>query len=52
MKVRYHGKSDPLYFIDGKVYEMIGVEGCLYRVIDETGEDYLYNPKDFEIVEG
>ena len=49
MKVRYIGKtSDPLYFIRGKIYEKLGEEHGLWRVIDETEEDYLYPPGWFE----
>jgi len=51
MKVKYTGKSDPLSFINGKVYEKIGESHGLWRVIDETGEDYLYDPAAFEVVE-
>ena len=52
MKVRYHGKSSPLYFIDGKEYEVIGKQVGYWSVIDETGSDYLYGPECFEIIEG
>ena len=52
MKVKYIGKvSDPLYFIEGKTYEKTGESMGMWRVIDETGEDYLYSPKIFEVVE-
>jgi len=51
MRVRYIGKSNPLRFINGKVYEVIGEEDGRYRIIDETGEDYLYSPKNFERLE-
>lgn len=51
MKVRYLGKSNPLRFLQGKVYEVIGEEDGRYRIIDETGEDYLYTLKNFEKVE-
>lgn len=53
MKVKYHGESDPIYFLDGKIYEVIGIEGDWYRIIDETGEDYLYfsSKEVFEVVE-
>ena len=54
MKVRWIGESDPLFFIHGKTYEVLGEEwdGTMYRIIDETGEDYLYpKDEDFEIVE-
>lgn len=52
MKVKYVGNSDPIYFVNGKVYEVLGMEEeGLYRIIDETGEDYLYCIDDnFEIV--
>lgn len=34
----------------GRVYECLGIENGWYRVVDESGEDYLYPPKDFEVV--
>ncbi len=51
MKVRWTGETDELYFINGKVYDVISIEMGLYRIIDETGEDYLYPTEGFEIVE-
>lgn len=51
MYITYTGdKSDSLYFTSGKKYEVISKEGDIFRVIDETGEDYLYciDDKDFE----
>ena len=51
MKVRYIGKGDPLYCLKGKVYEMIGESHGLWKVVDESGEDYLYSPELFEVVE-
>lgn len=50
-RVKLVGDSDPLYFINGNEYEVIGEEEGLYRIIDETGEDYLYSLDEFEIVE-
>jgi len=60
MKVRYLGESDPLTFLNGKEYEVLGIENGMYRIIDEEGYDpefdeipgYLYSPDDFEIVSG
>lgn len=49
-KVRYMGESDPVYFIHGKIYDVIGIESGSYRVIDEEGEDYLYPPEIFEVI--
>lgn len=51
MKVKYLGESDPLELINGKVYDVISVEKDWYRLVDETGEDYLYPPQAFEVVE-
>lgn len=51
MKVKYIGKSsDPFYFIQNKVYEKTGESHGLWRVIDETGDDYLYDPACFQIL--
>lgn len=48
MKVRYVGKSYGVdSMTDGKVYEVLEVDvfaGAL-RIIDDSGEDYLYHPK-------
>lgn len=52
MKVRYIGASDPLELLNGKVYEVLEVEEeGWYRIVDETGDDYLFPPEDFEVVE-
>ena len=43
MKVRYIGTS--FYtegLTDGKVYEVLAIEGAYLRVVDDSGEDYLY----------
>ena len=51
-KVRYLGESDPFYLLKGKIYEVIEEdEEGYYRIIDETGDDYLYDTDDFEVVE-
>lgn len=45
MRVRYVGVS--FYNGEGltseKIYECIGVEGEFLRIIDDSGEDYLYS---------
>ncbi len=52
MKVKYIGTvSDPLELISGKAYNCLGIENDWYRVVDETDEDYLYPPDQFEIIE-
>lgn len=35
----------------GKLYDVIAVERGWYRIVDESGEDYIYPPAMFEIVE-
>lgn len=52
MKVKYIDESDPLELINGKIYDVIEVdeESGWYRIIDETGEDYLFEPEAFEAV--
>lgn len=52
MKVKYIGESDPLELLNGKIYEVLSVEGGdWYRIVDETEEDYLFPSRAFEIVE-
>lgn len=49
-KVEFIGESNPYALTNGKVYEVMSVEQGWYRVVDETGEDYLYPPTAFKIV--
>lgn len=50
-KLRYIGVSIPGYFVNGRIYEYLGKEGPFYRIIDESGEVYLYLSLDpFEVV--
>ena len=51
MKVKYLGETSPLELIRDKTYEVLSIEGEWYRIVDETDEDHLYPPEDFEIVE-
>ncbi|MGN0648457.1 MAG: hypothetical protein ACI4J3_07500 [Oscillospiraceae bacterium] len=50
MKVRYNGK-DLVAMQKGKIYEVISIEKGWYRIMTEIGEDYLFPPECFEIVE-
>lgn len=53
MKLKYIGEnSSPLELINGNIYQSLGKEGERYRVIDETGEDYLYPVDEFEVICG
>ena len=40
--VRYIGETSPLELTNGKIYKVLSVERGWYRVVDDTGEDYLY----------
>lgn len=51
IKVRHIGKDNPLALRYGKIYEAIVGQKGMYCIVDETGEEYVYNPKLFEIVE-
>lgn len=51
MKVRYKGKTEFLTLTHNKVYDVKSIEKGWYRIVDDSGEDYLYPPENFEIVE-
>lgn len=51
MKVKYIGNYYKVSLIKGKVYEVQNIEGGSYRIVDESGEDYLFPASEFEIVE-
>lgn len=50
MKVKYLGKTEFLVLTHHQIYDVISVERGFYRIIDDSGEDYLYPPHYFEIV--
>lgn len=51
MKVKWLGKTHFLGLVHNKVYEVLSVEKDWYRIVDESGEDYLYPPHKFEIID-
>lgn len=51
MKVKFKGKTKFLILTNGKIYDVIAVEKDWYRIVDDSGEDYLYPPEQFEIIE-
>lgn len=51
MKVKFTGKTDFLVLTNGNIYSVISVENGWYRIIDDSGEDYLYPPDLFEIID-
>lgn len=50
MKVKFLGKTEFLILTNGKVYNVISVEKGWYRIVDDSGDDYLYPPQYFQIV--
>lgn len=50
MRAKYLGKTEFLVLTKGKVYEVLSVERDWYRIVDDSGEDYLYPPELFELV--
>lgn len=52
MKVKWKRETEFLVLTHDKIYDVISVEKGWYRIIDDSGEDYLYPPECFEIVEG
>lgn len=51
MKVRWKGKTDFMVLTNNKVYTVLSVEKGWYRIVDDSGDDYLYPPEQFEVVE-
>lgn len=50
MKIKYIGESD-VSLTKGNVYNVLSVENGWYRIVDDTEEDYIYPPDQFEKVE-
>lgn len=50
MKVRWLGDTEFLATTHGKIYTVLSIEKGWYRIVDDSGEDYLYPPESFEIV--
>ena len=51
MKVKYIKNTISLCLTQNKIYEVLTIEKGWYRIVDDTGEDYLYPPENFEIIE-
>jgi len=51
VKVRYIKETKDSDLTQGEIYDVLSVEEGWYRIIDCSGEDYLYPPEEFEIVE-
>ncbi len=51
MKVRWKGETNFLVLTHDKIYTVPAIERGWYRLVDDSGEDYLYPPDNFEIIE-
>lgn len=51
MKVKYKGETSFLIATKKKIYDVLSVEKGWYRIVDDSGEDYLYPPEMFDVVE-
>ena len=51
MRVKWKGKTDFLGLIHDKEYDVLAIEKGWYRITDESGEDYLYPPEKFDVIE-
>ena len=51
LKVRFKGETDFLVLTHDKVYDVKAIEKGWYRIVDDSGEDYLYPTNLFDIVE-
>lgn len=51
MRVKWKGKTEFLVLTHDNIYDVLSIEKGWYRVIDDSGDDYLYPPENFEIVE-
>ena len=51
MKVKWTGESSFLTLTKNRIYEVLGIERGWHRIQDDSGEDYLYPPEKFQIVE-
>ena len=50
MKVKYIKGTLTLCLTHNKIYDVLAIEKDWYKIIDDTGEDYLFPPEYFEIV--
>lgn len=50
MIVKYLGKTETHTLTNGELYKVLTVEKGWYRIIDKSGEDYLYPPEEFMLV--
>ena len=52
MKVKYTGPDDFMALTHNQIYTVLSIEGGMYRILDDSGDDYLYMAWPFITVEG
>lgn len=52
VKIKYMGETSFLELTHGKEYDVLSIEKGWYRIVDDSGEDYLYPPDEFAVIEG
>lgn len=50
MKIKWKGETEFLMLTNGKIYDVESVEKGWYRIVDDSGESYLYPPEKFEVI--
>lgn len=50
MRVEYKGETSFLELTHGKLYDVLSIEKGWYRIVDDSGEDYLYPSEEFQVV--
>lgn len=51
MKVKYIGDYYKVTLQKNKVYDVVGVDNGWYKINTELGENALFPPSDFEVIE-
>ena len=51
MTVKYLGETSFLELTHGAVYQVLSIEGGWFRIVDDSGEDYLYPPDEFQVID-
>lgn len=44
-RLRYIGEDFPLALTNNKIYDCVGVDHGMLRIVDDEGEDYLYSAR-------
>jgi hypothetical protein len=51
MKAKFLGKFETIALEKDKIYDVLSVEKGWFRIMTEIGEDYLFPPNQFEVIE-